>query len=107
MADGEAAAEEAGAEDGDEAAANGAAAPAAAAGGPVKLGFRTFANSREAADYLQEILKKATPHRKLNEVGSKGVVCLEWLLWVCVDAEADLGRQQRRITVRALLLRWQ
>lgn len=70
MDGGEAAAEEAeaGAEDA-EAAANGAAAAAAAAGGPVKLGFRTFANSREAADYLQEVLKKATPHRKLNEVG--------------------------------------
>jgi hypothetical protein len=34
----------------------------------VKLGYRTFNDSREAADYLQEVLKKATPHRKLNEV---------------------------------------
>lgn len=43
-------------------------AAAAADKGPVKLGYRTFNDSREAADYLQEVLKKATPHRKLNEV---------------------------------------
>jgi len=55
----------------EDAAGNGtdaAAAAAAAAGGPVKLGYRTFNNSKEAADYLHDVLKKATPHRKLNEV---------------------------------------
>jgi hypothetical protein len=60
-----------------EEAANGtdeaAAAAAAAAGGPVKLGYRTFNDSREAADYLQDVLKKATPLRKLNEVRGGGV----------------------------------
>lgn len=41
---------------------------AAAAGGPVQLGYRTFQDSKEAADYLHDVLKKAVPHRKLNEV---------------------------------------
>lgn len=89
MADGEAAAEDDGAEaEAEDTAAAAHGAAAAAAGGPVKLGFRTFANSREAADYLQEVLKKATPHRKLNEVGPVcgcflgGVVVRVWGIWV-------------------------
>ncbi len=52
------------AEDATEAAAEAAAAEK----GPVKLGYRTFNDSKEVVDYLHEVLKKAIPHRKLNEV---------------------------------------
>lgn len=42
----------------------------------MKLGYRTFADSREASDYLQDVLKKATPLRKLNEVRGSAATLL-------------------------------
>lgn len=73
--------------------------------GPIKLGYRTFANGGECAEFFKKLLASAPKNTDLNEVGVGGVVVAGRRPAACM--RRGRGRGAAVVVVAAWLAGWE